>query len=125
PPARATTLTPSIKLPFPTNVDTYTPSTLCGTIIATAPAASAFAANCHPSRALAKLDTKPPLGVPLNATNKLPGFTSRLSCVTKSMLVSGNVPVRPSARATSAIVHNRAALMQPSEQALPQPRHDP
>src|SRR3954467_4596643 len=123
-PARAKAHNPSSKVSCTTNCDTLTPSVLCGTIIATAPAASASAAKCHPSRALAKLDTNPPLGVPLNATNKLPGFTSRLSCVTKSILVSGNVPGRLNARATSAIVHNGAALMQPSEQALPQPRHD-
>ena len=61
------------------------------------------------------------LGVPLNATNKHPGFTSRLSCVTKSMLVSGNFPDRPNARATPAIVHKGCALMQPSAQVPMRP----
>lgn len=55
------------------------PAISCGTIIATAPEASAMSANSQPSRALAKAETKPPLGVPLSATNRLPGFTGRLS----------------------------------------------
>ena len=51
-----------------------------------------MSANSQPSRALAKLEMKPPLGVPLSATNRLPGFTRRLSWVTKSIGVSGNDP---------------------------------
>ena len=61
------------------------------------------------------------LGVPLSATNRHPGFTSRLSWVTKSMAVSGNSPGMPNARATSTIVHNGVALMQPSLRARPLP----
>ncbi len=94
------------------------------TIIATAPAASALSANSQPSRALAKLEMKPPLGVPLNATNRHPGFTRRLSCVTKSIAVSGNVPESPNAFAISATVHNGAALMLSSPRVRPPPRRD-
>lgn len=99
------------------------PAISCGTIIATAPDASALSANSQPSRALAKAEMKPPLGVPLSATNRLPGFTRRLSWVTKSIGVSGNEPFTPSARATSATVHI-GALMRPSMLVRRQPLRD-
>ena len=93
--ARANAHRPSISVSLTTSCGTLTPSIRCGTIIATAPAACALSANSQPSRALAKLEMKPPLGVPLNATNRHPGFTRRLSCVTKSIGVSGNSPGKP------------------------------
>ena len=122
--ARASVHRPSSNVSFTINCGTLTPSIRCGTIIATAPESSAFSANSQPSRALAKLEMKPPLGVPLSATNRLPGFTRRLSCVTKSIAVSGKSPGRPRARATPAIVHNRCALMRPSMPMRRQPRRD-
>ncbi|MGY3430061.1 hypothetical protein ACVWWL_001484 [Bradyrhizobium sp. USDA 3696] len=82
-----------------------------------------MSANSQPSRALAKAEMKPPLGVPLSATNRLPGFASRLSWVTKSIGVSGNDPAAPSARATSATVH-MGALMQSSTLMRRRPPRD-
>jgi hypothetical protein len=122
--ARARVHKPSISVSLTINCGTLTPSIRCGTIIATAPAACALSAKSQPSRALAKLEMKPPLGVPLNATNRQPGFTRRLSCVTKSIGVSGYSPARPSARATSAMVHNGVVLMPPSLQARRPPPRD-
>ena len=54
---------------------------------------------------------------------RLPGFTRRLSCVTKSIGVSGKDPSAPSARATSATVHI-GALMQPSTLMRRRPPRD-
>ncbi len=63
-------------------------------------------------------------GVPLNATNRHPGLTSRLSWVTKSIGVSANSPDSPRARAASAMVHNGVTLMPPSLRARPPPPRD-
>jgi len=121
--ARARPQRPSISVSLTTIWGTRMPAISCGTIIATAPEASALSANSQPSRALAKAEMKPPLGVPLSATNRLPGFTSRLSWVTKSIGVSGNDPAAPSARATSATVH-MGALMQSSTLMRRRPPRD-